>query len=380
MGSASQKSSAVPTPYLMSRNLIRISGWKPLSEDAEGLSGACRKDLVRLPDEPDAETPLFLHRRLRQFQQPFLFKYPARDRMMDPRENWKRYQIWSEALASFIAGDVFGWDVQRVGVAERNGVHGTLHAFMYRSYFDDGDEEHSAGDDLSTYASFDQETGENQDGQETYTLESLWETHKQMSRNGSAPELEDFQDCWARIFALDSLLSNTDRHGGNWGTITGQDRRTGSSHVRMSPIFDNASSLGLGFLTDDKFVEAVTVGGGGVRIDRDLLKAELQLRWRKRRYHHRVQIGPLGQMPERKYSYEEVNAEFLRQCPQGRKRFEEAAEFDIGEVRDVIHAFQQMVKPEESACALTDMHSDFICAMLEIGRERIRVALQGNTA
>ena len=61
--------------------------------------------------------------------------------------------------------------------------------------------------------------------------------------------------------------------------------------------------------------------------------------------------------------------------PQGRKRFEEAAELDIGEVQDVIHAFQQMVKPEESACALTDMHSDFICAMLEIGRERLRAVL-----
>ena len=49
-----------------------------------------------------------------------------------------------------------------------------------------------------------------------------------------------FLDFWAQAFALDYLISNTDRHAENWGIIEGR------SGARMAPLYDNVSSLGCG--------------------------------------------------------------------------------------------------------------------------------------
>ena len=47
---------------------------------------------------------------------------------------------------------------------------------------------------------------------------------------------------WARIFAFDALVGNTDRHQENWGLLW--SNTGGIPRVRFSPAFDNGTSLG----------------------------------------------------------------------------------------------------------------------------------------
>ena len=52
----------------------------------------------------------------------YIFKYPK-----DGRE----HQIWSELLASFIAGDLLNWDVQHTSIASKGGRLGNLLGYVY---------------------------------------------------------------------------------------------------------------------------------------------------------------------------------------------------------------------------------------------------------
>lgn len=47
---------------------------------------------------------------------------------------------------------------------------------------------------------------------------------------------------WARTFAFDALIGNTDRHQENWGLLWSNSG--GAPRVRFSPAFDNGTSLG----------------------------------------------------------------------------------------------------------------------------------------
>jgi len=52
--------------------------------------------------------------------------------------------------------------------------------------------------------------------------------------------LEDWKTYWAKAFAFDALIGNTDRHQDNWGII----RNPSNDEIRISPVFDNGTSLG----------------------------------------------------------------------------------------------------------------------------------------
>ena len=51
-----------------------------------------------------------------------IFKYPKERR---------EHQIWSELIASYIAGDLLGWDVQLTAIAQKDGRVGNLLEYIY---------------------------------------------------------------------------------------------------------------------------------------------------------------------------------------------------------------------------------------------------------
>lgn len=55
-----------------------------------------------------------------------------------------------------------------------------------------------------------------------------------------------FEEHWTRVFTLDSLTGNTDRHQDNWGLIIekGKVKTSKRQSIRFSPAFDNGTALG----------------------------------------------------------------------------------------------------------------------------------------
>lgn len=50
----------------------------------------------------------------------------------------------------------------------------------------------------------------------------------------------DWKNYWAKAFAFDALIGNTDRHQDNWGIIVNSN----TNEIRICPVFDNGTSLG----------------------------------------------------------------------------------------------------------------------------------------
>ena len=82
---------------------------------------------------------------------------------------------------------------------------------------------------------------------------------------------KEIVEFWARALALDTPISNTDRHAENWAIIKGK------CGTRMSPPYDHGSSLGCGL---DK------VGLDGAFDDCGVVKPAHIDRVRKNGRHH----------------------------------------------------------------------------------------------
>ncbi|MBS0358870.1 MAG: HipA domain-containing protein [Proteobacteria bacterium] len=83
----------------------------------------------------------------------------------------------------------------------------------------------------------------------------------------------DWRNDWAKIFAFDSLIGNTDRHQKNWGIIISV-----KNGVRIAPAFDNGTSMGHEILPekfDTKNIEKyVSDGTHHMRWKLDTLRIE----------------------------------------------------------------------------------------------------------
>ena len=53
----------------------------------------------------------------------------------------------------------------------------------------------------------------------------------------------EWKNYWAKTLAFDALIGNTDRHQDNWGIIETPIRH-GAPKMRISPVFDNGTSMG----------------------------------------------------------------------------------------------------------------------------------------
>ena len=60
---------------------------------------------------------------------------------------------------------------------------------------------------------------------------------RMLSENSKLTEIEETIDIFWKMFVVDALLGNFDRHGGNWGFLKKENR------YRLAPIFDNGSCL-----------------------------------------------------------------------------------------------------------------------------------------
>ena len=272
-----------------------------------------------------------------------------------PKER-REHQIWSELLGSFIAGDLLGWNVQHTGIGRFRGQMGNI----LRYFFDPGSksgentsvkETFTEGWNLCTQidADFDVDKGTR------HTLPLLMRVCDEIIVPDYRIRRESFLDFWARAFALDCLISNTDRHAENWGIIEG---RCGA---RMAPLYDNGSSLGCGL--DQIGLDRAFDQNQGV------LATHLERQRKNGRHHVRA-----NEPAKKGALFEEICEEFLRIYPEGKCRFRQAVNADIDAVdglMDVIGRQGEFGEPYR----LSTRRRKHIHAMLQIGQERIRNVL-----
>lgn len=269
----------------------------------------------------------------------WIFKYP-KDR--------RAYQIWSELVASYIAGDILGWDVQYVSIGLFDGRSGNLLRYFYDP---DNGENLIEGWRLclEVMSEYDTEKGQQ------HSLTLLEKIAVLVERPPYQILAANFFTFWARAIALDMLISNTDRHAHNWGVIQVADG------ARMAPLFDHATSLGCGI---DPVGLARYFDTAGA------LKADLLSQFIVRGRHHLRLDVPAKEGA----SFSDVAAAFLSAHPETRATFEAVAELDLGPVLNLLHALRATGYPN-SDCGTVEMRIGLIYAILTRGQDRVRALL-----
>ena len=325
-------------------DLIDITKWEDRPEITRQYCGTCDKDAVVSPKDGML----------------CIFKLPKDDR---------KHQIWSEMLASFIAGQL-GWNVQCAGVAIKKDPSsgkilqvGNLLPYIMESEENGGSEVLNSGEILflaadNRYYKHDRKfKGWTRGSGNTLPLLQNDICEKLHRRYGV--EKRQFMDFLSRMFAFDTLITCTDRHPENWGYITDEDDPT---KIRMAPFFDNASSLGCGE-SNAKISSSFDKNGNMIKKRKDGLK---------KKFRHHVR---LDKPAKNGATFMNVSKAFLNGYPDGRAAFEEAARFDIGEVDALMTSIRKRFNlPKQYA--LTKTRQRHIRVMLEIGKERIERILK----
>lgn len=272
----------------------------------------------------------------------YIFKLPKRQR---------EHQIWSELIASYIAGDLLGWDVQTVEIAMLNGRIGNLLGYIYRPGTLEGFE-----DNFIEGWQYCIEVDPNYDVVKgtRHTLKLLRIVYDRVL--GNAVERRDFYDFWSRALALDTLISNTDRHAENWAVV-----ESPSGEARMSSLYDNGNSLGCG----------IERAGLAKAFDENdcLSKSHLDKQRKNGRHHLRLVEGD-----KRGGCFEEVCIEFLKMYPEGRYWFENAANVDVGRVGRLMDDIVSL-NCHDDPYRLSSRRCRHVIAMLNIGVKRIKNVL-----
>ena len=322
--------------------LIDITKWKNRPEYKGIKRGTCDKEAVADPKDGML----------------CIFKLPKEDR---------KHQIWSEMLASFIAGQL-GWDAQRAGVAIKKDPSsgkilqvGNLLPYIMKSKENGGSEALINGERIcvnadSEYRVHDRKFKRRGSGNTLPLLQN--DVCKQLHQQYGI-EKSQFLDFLSRMFAFDTLMTCTDRHPENWGFITD---KSDPGKNRMAPFFDNASSLGC------------SKPPAEIKCDLDKSKnmAEVKSSLRRRfRYHH----VRLNKPAKNGATFLNLSKAFLNGYPEGRAAFEEAACLEIDEVDALMTSIRKRFNlPKQYA--LTKTRQKHIRLMLEIGKERIERILK----
>ncbi|SLN39102.1 hypothetical protein ROA7450_01857 [Roseovarius albus] len=273
----------------------------------------------------------------------YIFKYPKEDR---------EHQLWSELLASFIAGDLLGWDVQTTTIGQFEGRYGNLLGYVFEPGSKTASQElFTEGWSLCTQVDpdFDVDKGTR------HTLPLLLRVCDEVLVPDYGITRTEFLDFWSRALALDMLISNTDRHAENWAIVTGP----GGS--RMSALYDNGSSLGCGI---DQVGLSRAFDEKG-----QLKKAHLNQQRRNGRHHLRA-----AEPNKRGGFFEDVSKKFLSIYPDGRHWFESAGAIEITAVCHLMDSISVNSGIEEPYF-LSEKRRQHIYNMLNIGVERIKNTL-----
>lgn len=265
----------------------------------------------------------------------FIFKRPRQERD-------ERAQVWSELVASFIAGDLLELDVQRVALGVSANDLGNLLTLV----FEDG-ETFQEGEQWLTRLKPDYEIKVGTDHTLSLAIAG--------AEAAGVPE-DEVLEFWAKTIAFDCLISNSDRHQENWAIIRGRDGR-----ARMAPLFDNAGSLGAQ-------VDEATLRTGWFDWRGRPITSKFAKHARKGAHHLRLVAGGP------KTPFAQLCSHFCNTYPDYDGPFVAFAEADLAPVADFL-AEIQAIRGLPHGTELSSQRAAQFLEVLRLGQERLKNAL-----
>jgi hypothetical protein len=223
-----------------------IADWEQDAEFGVFPQGARAKDAVFAPAKP-VDDVLVPGKR-------YLFK---RSKRSYPD------QFWGEVIA-YRVGCLLGLQVPPAFTAfnSHTGHSAALIEWFYtdgaQSFIMGGDYLHLLDDD------YDRDKGTK------HNLGQIEVLMRAMHRTGKP--VKDWRQWWVDALLFDALIGNTDRHQDNWGLVF-QIAGNSLSHCRLSPLYDNGTSLG-----HERFVERVQDWSDD-DVDRYIQKGTHHVKW-----------------------------------------------------------------------------------------------------
>lgn len=157
--------------------------------------------------------------------------------------------------------------------------------------------------------------------------------------NSKLTDVSETVEAFWRMYVVDALVGNFDRHGANWGFVKKNNAYT------MAPVFDNGSCLFPNLVDDDAIREVMESEGEMLKRVYDFPTSQIRLDGKKSSYH---QVIASRNFPA---------------CNEARSYV--LAHLDMAEVRKLV---------EEIDC-ISDVRREFYLCMLDM---RYRLILQGS--
>jgi hypothetical protein len=263
----------------------------------------------------------------------YLFKYSVRRHPV---------QFWSEIIAYEI-GRVMDVAVPPALVSiDADGQAGALIEFFYGHPSDQEALRYVAGADyfVRIIPGFDTKTGRQ------HSVRGIVRICRSFERLGM---LKGWVDYWAKVFAFDAVIGNTDRHQENWGLLWNED----ATEASFAPAFDNGTSLGYEQL-DERL---------GKFSDRNCLDAYIA-----RGQHH----PRWNSADENRLGHAELCVRFASEFPGARDSMLEAVNFNPNEIDDLLNWCTQFDVPVN----LSPARSEFLASLIKARRTALADALE----
>lgn len=252
-------------PQQRANQIVDISNW-PVHEEYEVFPvGARDKSLRICPADTAPEFCIPNHK--------YLFKEAIKS-AKDPRKDRHPDQYWAEVIAYKIGG-LMGLSIPPAFVAINSdtGEPGTIIEW-FTGYDPNVKERFAPGGDYmqASIKGYDRDKGRQHNLTTIMTFSRALSQHASLSHN--------WKEYWGMCLCFDALIGNTDRHQENWGVIW----EDSTNSVRLTPFFDNGTSLGHE-LFQDRITQCLT--------DDNMLNAYI----RRGRHHMKWHIDDNKRLP-----------------------------------------------------------------------------------
>ena len=162
-----------------------------------------------------------------------------------------------------------------------------------------------------------------------------------------------------RMFLLDTLIANTDRHHSNWGLLThvlATDGQSSFRELRPAPAFDNGTSLGHERLEDNL---------SAILADQDWFKRHAT----RADARHHIRLHPED---EKGTPMLELVPEMIRRYPDMLPTVKACAAFGDEDIRQAVFPLCEFDMPVR----LTENRAEFICRMVCTRRDMLMERLE----